>query len=311
MPDSRTATQFSELRRTLSPQLREARRRFEAILERPLSVLGLALVILYLVLALAAPLLAPPPPDSYDPYLIPKVVTVGPQPPSYEHPFGTSGPQFYCDVFYGVVWGSRMSQLIALSVVGISLIIGILVGAIAGYSGGLIDEALMRTTDVFFSLPGLVLAMALILALGRSVSTVIVAIAIVWWPGYARLLRGEFLRLKNELFVEAARAIGVSDLKIVFKHIVPNAIFPVLVVGAMDVGTVVLVASGLGFLGIGAVPGTAEWGVLISVSRNWLLQGAWWSTVFPGMAIFTFVLGWTLLGDGLRDILDPRTLRAV
>lgn len=248
---------------------------------------------------------------TFDPYLIPKIVTATPLPPSSEHLFGTSGPQYYCDVFYGVVWGSRLTQIIALSVVGVSLVIGVVVGAIAGYFGGLTDEALMRMTDVFFAVPGLVLAMALILALGRSIPTVIIAVTIVWWPGYARLLRGEFLRIKNELFVEAARAIGVSDLKIAFKHIVPNAIFPVLVVGAMDVGTVVLVASSLGFLGIGAVPGTAEWGVLISVSRNWLLQGAWWSTIFPGLAIFTFVLGWTLLGDGLRDVLDPRTLRAI
>jgi peptide/nickel transport system permease protein len=303
--------QLTELRKSLSPQMRETRKRVRTILNRPLSVAGLIIVMFYAALAFAAPLIAPPPVGSFDPYSIPKTVSNTPLPPSLGHVFGTSGPQYYCDVFYGVVWGSRLTQIIALSVVAISLIVGIIVGAIAGYFGGYVDEALMRVTDVFFALPGLVLAMALILAMGRSVTTVIIAVAIVWWPGYARLLRGEFLRIKNELYVEAARALGVSDLKIIFKHIVPNAIFSVLVVGAMDVGTVVLVASSLGFLGVGAVPGTAEWGVLISVSRNWLLQGAWWSTLFPGIAIFTFVLGWTLLGDGLRDILDPRTVRGL
>lgn len=261
-------------------------------------------------IAILAPIIAPVPPGSFDPYQVPKTFSQSPLPPSWQHPFGTSGPQYYMDIFYAVIWGSRLSQVVALSVVGTSLAVGVVVGAVAGYLSGIVDEALMRITDIFFALPGLVLAMVLLLLLGRGISTLVIAISIVWWPSYARIMRGEFLRIKNEPYVEAARAIGVNPVKIIFRHIMPNAIYPVVVVAAMDVGTVVLVASALGFLGIGALPGTAEWGVTISVSRNWLLQGAWWSTFFPGLIIFLFVLGWTLLGDGLRDVLDPRVSRS-
>lgn len=295
----------------LSPRLREAKTQFRVFVKRPLSMAGLCIVVFYISLALLAPMVMPPPPGSFDPYIIPKTFSTSPLPPSAAHPFGTSGPSYYSDILYGVVWGSRVSQIIAISVVLISLAFGIVIGSVAGYFGRLSDDVLMRTTDIFFALPGLVLAMVLLLVLGRSITTVIIAVSVVWWPSYARLVRGEFLRIKNELYVEAAHATGVSDLKIIFKHILPNAIYPVLVVATMDVGSVVLVASALGFLGIGAQPGTAEWGVLISISRNWLLHGAWWSTFFPGIAIFTFVLGWTLLGDGLRDLLDPRARRSI
>jgi peptide/nickel transport system permease protein len=276
-----------------------------------LSLAGLCIVIFFIAVAILSPIIAPTPAGSLSPYIIPKTFTIFPLPPSFSHPFGTSGPLYYSDIFYGVVWGSRLSQAIAMSVVGIALVVGIVVGALAGYLGGIIDEALMRITDIFFAVPALVLALVFILVLGSSIFTVIIAVAIVWWPSYARLVRGEFLRIKNELYIEAAHATGVSGIKIMFRHILPNAIYPVLVVATMDVGSVVLVTSALGFLGVGVPPGTAEWGSLINISRSWLLFGAWWATFFPGIAIFVFVLGWTLLGDGLRDLLDPRSRRSI
>src|SRR5579862_8849153 len=193
-----------EFRAGLSPRLREARLSLRAILKRPLSLAGLCIVIFFVALAIFSPVIAPSPVNSLSPYLIPKTFSLFPLPPSFSHPFGTSGPLYYSDVFYGVVWGSRVSQVIAMSVVGIALLVGIIVGSLAGYLGGILDEALMRITDIFFAVPALVLALVFILVLGSSIFTVIIAVAIVWWPSYARLVRGEFLRIKNELYVEAA-----------------------------------------------------------------------------------------------------------
>ncbi|MCE4611493.1 MAG: ABC transporter permease [Desulfurococcales archaeon] len=287
----------------------EAYAGFEKVLlelySNPLSRMGLFIIAGFILIAAAAPILAPP--NYPDPYKIPKVFSPEPLPPSREHPFGTSGPPGYYDIYYGVIWGTRISLRISLLVVGLAVAIGIIVGSIAAYFGGIIDNILMRITDVFLSLPGLILAMAIASIMERTLENMILALVIVWWPGYARIIRGEVLRVKNEAYVEAAKIVGLSTFRIIFRHILPNAFYPVLVVASMDLGLVVLVASGLGFLGLGAQPGTAEWGIMISEGRNWLLQGAWWPIFFPGMAIFLWVLGWSLLGDGLRDVLDPRT----
>ena len=270
-----------------------------------MGLLGLAIVIGFFGIAALAPLLAPPNP--VDPYIIPKTFITDPQPPGGAFVFGT-GP-FGTDIYYGIVWGTRISLRIAITLVGISFLLGILIGGVAGYRGGLVESALMRTTDLFMSLPGLVLAMAVAAVLGRSIENLILALALVWWPSYARIMRGETLRVRNENFVEAARAVGVAPRDIIFRHVVPNAIGPLLVVATMDLGTTVLVASALSFIGLGAQPGTAEWGLMISDGRNWILDGRWWTVAFPGLAIFLFVLGWNLLGDSIRDLLDPKLRR--
>jgi len=287
----------------------EAYRRLEGVLvelySNPLSRMGLLIIAGFILVAVAAPILAPP--NQPDPYKIPPVYSPEPLPPSREHPFGTSGPPGYYDIYYGVIWGTRISIQISLLVVGAAVAIGIIVGSVAAYFGGLVDNVLMRVTEVFLSLPGLILAMAIASMLERSLQNMILALIVVWWPGYARIVRAEVLRVKNEANVEAAMILGLSTPRIIARHILPNSFYTLIVVASMDLGLVVLVASGLGFLGLGAQPGTAEWGIMISEGRNWLLEGAWWTVFFPGLAIFLWVLGWSLLGDGLRDVLDPRT----
>jgi peptide/nickel transport system permease protein len=292
-------------RRALGRRLEEFRYYLHLFRRSPLGLVGLGIVIGFLVIGVLAPFLAPPNP--VDPYLIPKTFVTEPQPPGPGFPFGT-GP-FGTDLFYGVVWGTRVSIRIAFTLVSLSFLAGLGVGGIAGYLGGRIESILMRLTDLFMSLPGLVLAMAVAAVLGRSIENLILALVLVWWPSYARIMRGETLRVKNEGFVEAARAIGVRPRSIIARHIVPNAVGPLLVIGTMDLGTTVLVASALSFIGLGAQPGTAEWGLMISDGRNWILDGRWWTVTFPGLAIFLFVLGWNLLGDAIRDLLDPKLRR--
>jgi peptide/nickel transport system permease protein len=293
------------LRRALARRLEEFRYYVNRFRKSPLGILGLAIVLGFVVIALLAPILAPPNP--VDPYLIPKTFVTDPQPPSAQFAFGT-GP-FGTDIYYGVVWGTRVSIRIAFTLVAISFLLGLAAGGVAGYLGGCVESAIMRVTDLFMALPGLVLALAVAAVLGRSIENLILALALVWWPSYARIMRGETLRIKNEGFVEAARALGVRPRGIITRHIVPNAIGPLLVVGTMDLGTTVLVASALSFIGLGAQPGTAEWGLMISDGRNWILDGRWWTVTFPGLAIFLFVLGWNLLGDAIRDLLDPKLRR--
>lgn len=293
------------LRRALARRAEEFRYYLHRFRKSPLGILGLAIVLGFLVIALLAPVLAPPNP--VDPYLIPKTFVTDPQPPSAQFAFGT-GP-FGTDIYYGVVWGTRVSIRIAFTLVAISFLLGLVAGGVAGYLGGRVESVIMRTTDLFMSLPGLVLALAVAAVLGRSIENLILALAFVWWPSYARIMRGETLRVMNEGFVEAARALGVRRRGIIVRHIFPNAIGPLLVVATMDLGTTVLVASALSFIGLGAQPGTAEWGLIISDGRNWILDGRWWTVTFPGLAIFLFVLGWNLLGDAIRDLLDPKLRR--
>jgi peptide/nickel transport system permease protein len=201
---------------------------------------------------------------------------------------------------------------VGLLVVGIAGGIGIIVGSIAGFYRGRADEILMRIVDVFLAFPGLVLAVVVVAILGPGLENVLIALALVGWPGYARLLRGEILSIRERDFVEASRAMGAGDLRIIFRHVLPNAIYPVLVVASLDMGSIVILAAGLSFLGLGAPVGYSDWGQLISLSRNWMLGAGgnalayWYTVVFPGAALVLFTLGWNLLGDALRDILDPR-----
>jgi peptide/nickel transport system permease protein len=202
--------------------------------------------------------------------------------------------------------------MLAFSITTICFIFGIFYGSISGYYGGKIDEVLMRIVDIFYAMPSLLVMMVFLIAIGKpGFWTMVTAYSLLNWPGYARVIRGEILKIKNELYIEAAKSIGLSDLQIIIRHIFPNAIYTVIIMASMRMGTIVLSTSSLGFLGIGFRPGTAEWGIIISEGRNWLLVGAWWITVFPGIFIATFVLGFTLLGDAFRDILDPKVRRSV
>ncbi len=280
------------------------------IRKSPLSMIGIAIVMVFVLIAIAAPLICPP--NQPDPFRMPKTFSRLPLPPSKEHPFGTTGPVTYGDVFYGVIWGTRYSLMLAFSITAICFSVGLMVGVIAGYYGGLIDDILMRIVDLFYSLPWLVVMMVILIALGkRGFWTMVIAYSILAWPGYSRIVRGEVLRVKNELYVEAAKAMGLTDLQIILRHVLPNSIYTVVIMASMRLGTIVLSTSSLGFLGLGFNPGTAEWGIIISEGRNWLLQGSWWIAVFPGIFIFFFVLGWQLLGDAFRDILDPKSRRGV
>jgi peptide/nickel transport system permease protein len=217
------------------------------------------------------------------------------------------------DIYYGLVWGTRTAFRIGLLVVGISVLVGLIVGSISAYFGGWIDNLLMRFTDVIIAVPALVLALVIVMVLGKSITNIMIAIAIVAWPNYARVLRGDILRVKEQDYVQSARALGRRGFGIVGKHILPNAIGPLLVIASLDIGSIVLTAAALSFLGLGTDPGYADWGQMISFARDWILGPPgdplryWFVSFWPGLIIVLFVLGWNLLGDAFRDVLDPRS----
>ena len=284
---------------------------WKVLKHRPMSLLGFGLIGFFLAVAALAPVLAPPEAGSRDSYIIPQSgYSPDPVRPSKEHWFGTTEQQY--DLYYGMVWGTRTAFSVALKVVGFSVFTGILLGGAAGFYGGWVDELLMRLTDVVLAFPDIVLAVVIVAVRGPSLENVMIAVTAVSWPSYARLMRGDVLSVKERDFVAAARALGASDARILFRHIIPNSIYPVLVVASLSMGRIVITAAALSFLGLGAPLGYADWGQLISLSRNWILGSSgnpfeYWHTVFiPGVSIFLFVLGWNLLGDAVRDILDPR-----
>ncbi|RAO98741.1 ABC transporter permease [Petrotoga sp. 9PW.55.5.1] len=248
----------------------------------------------------------------FDPYLIPNVTSsLQPIPPSPGHPFGVVNQK---DIFYGVVWGTRTAFQIGLVVVLISTAVGLFIGSIAAYFGGWLEELLMRITDIFMSIPFMLAAMVLTTILGLGVRNMMIALIIFGWMVTARLIRGNILQAKNEQYVMAAKALGVRDAAIIVKHILPNTIFPVLINATMRIGSMVITAAALSFLGLGAPQGYADWGSILSYSRDWLIGGTnpgqyWFTILYPGVAMILFVMGWNLLGDALRDIFDPRMRR--
>jgi len=292
------------------------------LFKNPLSAIGLLLLIGFAAVALAAPWLAPPEfPES--PYQIPQrevvrpfqppqgrdVFETTPQPPSPNHILGTT--QDHYDLYYGLVWGARNALRLGFTIVISTLLIGIVVGAISGFFGGWIDEILMRIVEIFLVFPFLLSTMVLTTILGRGLDKIMIAFIVFGWPGYARFIRGEVLHVKENAYVEAARAAGAGSFRIIFRHVLPNAIYPVIVLASLDIGNIVLAASALSFLGL--VPeGFADWGQLIGFSRNWILGTVhnpleyWYTIVYPGLAISLFVLGWNLIGDAVRDIFDPK-----
>lgn len=376
----------------MAPRIRETRFILRRMKKSPLSIVGIAIIVFFALIAVMAPVLAPP--VLRDPFIIwQDGISPTPRPPGSPvnnylngiralelgytvHVFGTTRNQY--DIYYGVIWGTITAFRIGLTVMAGALILGCAIGLLAGYYGGLLDELLMRITDIIFAFPGLILAMALVIALpplwmidmfivvfsivhyimfaligakilklssGKAMAFGIIGVAtfalfyiytplqapsswtykltlsrldkalfaltIVGWPGYARLMRGEALKVRQEDYIEAAKASGCSDTRIILKHILPNAIYPILITASMDIGGIVLLAAALNFLGIGADIRYADWGTMISFARqdmNMALTN--WHTFFiPGFFILFFVLGWNLLGDALRDVLDPMLRR--
>lgn len=299
-----------------NPTIKELKFTLKKIKETPLSLIGFSLVILFIVIAALAPVLAPP--KMYDPFRIPPSETYyrEPRPPSSTHPFGTTSWQR--DLYYGCIWGTIHAFRLGLIITAFTLVIGLTLGLIAGYYGGIIDEIVMRFTDIIFAFPALILIMALVVAFSTltlpfsfsgdiRIDATIIGIILVGWPGYTRLIRGEVLRVKTEDYIEAAKASGASDFRIIMRHILPNSIYPIIIVASLDFGTIVLLAAALSFLGLGAPENYADWGQLIYASTDWVADGFkyWWTFVMPGTFIVLFVLGWNLLGDAFRDILDP------
>ena len=259
-------------------------------------MLSSAFVFVLLVAAVGAPFLAPSSPFKTN--IVDRL-----QSPSRNHLFGTDAVGR--DVFSRVLYGARISISIAAAVIGLAGPFGMLVGAIAGFRRGVIDTVLMRVTDIFFAFPSLLLAMAINAALGASLPNAIIAVTIVWWPSYARLMRGQVLALRQELYVEAAQALGASNFRILWRHITPNAILPLVVKVTNDVGFTILTVAGLSFIGLGVQPPTPEWGAMVADGRTFMLD-YWWYATFPGLAIALTVLSFAFLGDSLQEVLDPR-----
>lgn len=223
--------------------------------------------------------------------------------PSLAHPMGTD--QLGRDIFSRILHGARISLRIAVIVVTITLVIGTAVGVTAGYFGGLVDEALMRIVDILLAFPGLLLALVVAGILGPSLNNIMIALAVVGWTQYARVIRGETLSVKEKEYVQSAQLMGVSTPRLLIRHALPNVVTPVVVLATMDLAYVILGTAGLSFLGLGAQPPTPEWGTMLASGRDYVTT-AWWIVNFPGLAIMILVLGFNLLGDGLRDVLDPR-----
>ncbi len=268
-------------------------------MKSPMAVLGLLIVLVFVLVALFAPWIAPFGGMQRDWYDVLKA-------PNSVHLFGTD--DMGGDVFSRIIWGSQISLYIGTVIVVSAIIVGSVIGSISGYFGGIIDELMMRVTDIFLAFPSLILAMVVCAALGRSIENVMIALTITWWPTYARIIRGQALSIREQKYIEAARAIGGTDKHIILKHLIPNSLSPIIIQASMDFGNVILTAAALSFIGFGAQPGAAEWGRMVSDGSSFMMSSPWIVT-FTGLAILFVCLGFNLFGDGLRDILDPKMRR--
>src|SRR5271163_154253 len=266
------------------------------------ALIGLIIVVTVVTVAIVGPWIAPYPGDVVAAHLLQRL-----KPPSAAFPFGTDN--LGRDLFSRVILGARGALEVAVAVVALASAIGVPLGLIAGYAQGWVSETIMRVTDVFLALPQLVLALALAQLMTPSLGSAMIALALTYWPFFTRLVFSETRRLRASLFVDALRGIGAGGGRILFAHILPNAISPVIVRATIGMGFTILVAAVLGFLGMGATPPAPDWGLTISESRNYL-PDAWWYSTFPGLAILVTVLGFNLFGDGLRDLVDPRLRRS-
>ncbi|MCX6093582.1 MAG: ABC transporter permease [Candidatus Bipolaricaulota bacterium] len=275
------------------------RRQVRRIWRKPLLVVGILIVLGVLVMAVFPGQLAP-----YDPFKSNLAHRL--EPPSKGHWFGTD--PLGRDLLSRVIYGSRVSVITGFVVVFLAAAIGSFAGALAGFYGGALDQIVMRIVDVLIAFPYMILAMALAAALGPSLINTMIALSIVWVPRYARMMRGQVLQAMGSEYIESAKALGVGRLRILVRHLLPNCFEPVLIKGTLDVGTTIMYAAALGFIGLGAQPPSPEWGAMISQSRSYILY-SWWYTTFPGFAILVACLGFNLIGDGIRDLVDPRTAK--
>lgn len=278
------------------------KRTLRRFLQNRLAVTGLIIIVGLTVMGILAPWIAPYPDDAFGALHVERAL----QPPSLDHPMGTD--DLGSDVLSRVMYGARYSLSMGVGLVLIAVLIGVPLGAIAGFFGGLVNEIIMRSTDVFLTIPGIVLALAIGSALGPGLINAMFAIALVWWPGFCRLTQGQVLALREQTYVEAATVVGAAQSRIIFRHILPNSLTPIIVKISMDIGFAILTAAGLSFIGIGAQPPTPEWGAMVSLGRQFMSDW-WWYATFPGLMIFLAVFAFNMLGDGLRDALDPRGLR--
>lgn len=285
---------------TIAPKLKELRLSFYLLNKNILTRAALITVFLLVLIAIFAVYIAP----------FPEHIFLGNDPanslnpPSLKNWCGTD--ELGRDIFSRILYGTSISLKAAVIAVFFAVTIGSFLGAVAGSIGGWLDELIMRITDIFLSFPPLLLSISIVALMGPSLNNATLAIVISWWPWYTRLMRGQAISVKEKQFVKAAEAIGTSRMKIIFKHIVPNCISPIIIQASMDMGAVILALAGLSFLGLGAQPPTPEWGLMVSTSKNYFMNAPWYS-LFPGIAIFITVLSFNLLGDGMREILDPKT----
>jgi peptide/nickel transport system permease protein len=287
---------LGSLKEEMGPTVREFKVTLYLLRQSPLALAGIAVTIFTAFLALFANNLAP-----YNPLAINLAQRL--QPPSTMYLFGTD--QLGRDILSRVIAGYRISAVMGVEIVILGGVSGAFLGLLAGYLGGKVDEIIMRVTDMFLAFPSLVLAMAISAALGPSLEHTFIAVAAVWWPSYARLVRGSVLSVKQNEYVEAAKAVGESEWRIMFVEVLPNVSSSIIVQATLDLGKAILTASSLSFIGFGAQPPIPEWGAMISSGRDFIAH-QWWVATFPGLAILLTVIGFNLLGDGLRDALDPR-----
>jgi len=260
------------------------------------AVVGAIIIVLFILIALLAPLLAPKAPNAQS---LKDALTS----PCWKHPLGTD--EFGRSILSRIIFGARISLNIALIASAVALGIGVPLGALAGYYGGATDSIVQGLVDLTWAFPTILAALAIMFILGPGLHSVMIAVGIVYWAGYARITRGQFLALREEEYVQAARAVGASSLRIIWRHLLPNSLAPLLVQLSLGMGQVILIEASLSFLGLGAQPPTPSWGSMLSSGRAYLLTASW-LTLFPGLAIMVVVLGFNLIGDGLRDALDPR-----
>jgi peptide/nickel transport system permease protein len=261
-----------------------------------MMVIGTIVVVTLIAVALLAPILPIASPSLQNP-------EIGAQAPSSDHPFGTDS--LGRDVFSRVIWGTRISLLVGTVAILVSLLVGMTLGLVAGYFGGKTDYFISGTIDLFWTFPAFLLALAFAAAIGRGLTNVILAISVSYWASFARLVRGQALTVRERLFVESSRALGASNTRIMFTHVLPNCLAPLIVWASIGVADAITIESSLSFLGVGTQPPAASWGYMLSSAKVYIEQAPW-IPLFPGIAIVVAILGFNLMGDGLRDVLDPR-----
>jgi peptide/nickel transport system permease protein len=300
VPALRPPNAFARWRADHASQITDVRRGLYRFTRNRLSVIGLLMVIVLIIIAITAPLWIPYPDDvTGNVNMAERLIE-----PSPMHLFGTDDAGR--DVFSRTIMATRTSFAVGVIILTVAIAIGVTLGSIAGYFGGITNQVIMRMTDIMLTFPGIFLALAISAALGRGILNATLALSVTWWPGYCRLVEAQMLKMREEDFVAGARAIGASNRRVIFRHILPNLLTAIIIKASMDFGFAVLSLAALGFIGIGVLPPEPDWGSMISAGRRFI-PDSWWYSTFPGLFMFVTVLAFNLLGDGLRDLLDPNS----